>query len=381
YPQSEGWQRHRLFEAMARAVLARKQPLLLVLDDLQWCDQETLEWLHFLLRYDPQARLLVVGTVRPEEVGPRHPLTALRNGLRTNQQLAEIKLSALTAKDSVQLAQEMCGGELEPELAARLYRDTEGNPLFVVETVRAELSKEIREWGKQEEASPPSVPPGSSTPLPPKVQAVIEARLAQLSPLARKLADLAAAIGRDFTFDALIRASEQNEAEVVDGLDELCQRHIVREQSADRYDFSHDKIREVAYMQISAGRRRLLHRRIAQAVELLYATNLDQASAQLAAHYEKAGLPAQAVPYCRRAAQASLRVSAYREAIEHFHRGLAILADLQDSLDKTRQELACLLELGFALAVFKGFGSSQVHEVYTRAQVLTQQLREPPNPA
>ena len=103
-PTGGGWQRHRLFEALAQALLAAKQPLLLVLDDLQWCDQETLEWLHFLLRYAPQAKLLVVGTVRPEEIGLHHPLTSLLTELRAQQQLTEFELAALNAHDTARIS-------------------------------------------------------------------------------------------------------------------------------------------------------------------------------------------------------------------------------------------------------------------------------------
>lgn len=70
---TEAWQRQRLFEALARAILGMGQPLLLVMDDLQWCDRDTLEWLHFLLRFDRGARLLFAGSYRPEEIGEGHP--------------------------------------------------------------------------------------------------------------------------------------------------------------------------------------------------------------------------------------------------------------------------------------------------------------------
>lgn len=380
-PVTENWQRHRLFEALTQAILAGKQPSLLVLDDVQWCDQETLEWLHFVLRHDAQTPLLIVGTVRPEEIGPRHPLTTLCSGLRNSQQLTELALTALTAADTAQLAQQMVGKELDPDRADRLYRDTEGNPLFVVEMVRAELSRGEEEYASSGEWPAVSLHSHAPTPLPFKVQAVIEARLAQLTPLARRLADLAATIGRDFTYPVLVRAAENSADEVMGGLDELAQQHIVREQDADLYDFSHDKLREVIYAQVSATRRRLLHRRIAQALETVYAATLEQMSGQLAAHYEKAGLPAQALAYYQQAAQQSLRTYANHEAIDHFTRGLALLAWMPDNADRARQELAFLLGLGPALVVTKGYGFSAVHEVYTRAQLLTLQLGEPPNPA
>lgn len=380
-PVVENWQRHRLFEALTQALLAGKQPLLLVLDDLQWCDQETLEWLHFLLRHDSQAPLLIVSTVRLEAVGPRHPVTVLRAGLRSSQQLTELSLTALTAADTAQLARQMIGKELDARQADRLYRDTEGNPLFIVEMVRAERSSSEAQQVAGGEASTLFLDPQAPARLPPKVQAAIEARLAQLTPLARKLADMAAVIGRDLTYPVLMRATENSEDEVIGGLDELVDQHILREQEANVYYFSHDKIREVIYVQLSATRRCRLHQRIAQALATVYSASLDQVSGQLAVHYEQAGLPVEAVDHYQRAAQLSLRTYANHEAIEHLNRGLALLAAMPDSTGRSRQELAFLLGLGSALIVVRGYGFTAVHDVYTRAQLLAQQLREPPNPA
>ena len=133
----------------------------------------------------------------------------------------------------------------------------------------------------------------ASVALPPKVQTVIESRLAQLSPPARELAGLAATVGRAFTVEVLAQASDGDEGSLVRALDELWQRRLIREQGDSGYDFSHDRIREVAYASISLARRRLLHRRVAQALEQAHAADLNSISSELAAHYEHAGLPEQ----------------------------------------------------------------------------------------
>ena len=113
------------------------------------------------------------------------------------------------------------------------------------------------------------------------MQAAIETRLALLTPLARRLADMAAVIGRDLTYPVLMRMTENSEDEVIGGLDELVEQHILREQEANVYYFSHDKIREVIYGQLSATRRCRLHQRIAQALATVYSASLDQVSGQL----------------------------------------------------------------------------------------------------
>ena len=145
------------------------------------------------------------------------------------------------------------------------YPQTEGNALFIVETVRAGMSDWKSETRDQAHNLRGALwaPVSSLQPLPPKVQAVIQQRLAQLSRSARDLACLAAAIGRSFTFALLNAASDTAESELVRNLDELWQRGIIRAQGSQAYDFSHDRIREVAYESISPMQRPLLHRRVA----------------------------------------------------------------------------------------------------------------------
>jgi predicted ATPase len=101
---TEYGQRQHFFEALARAILVTSQPILLLLDDLQWCDQETLEWLHFLLRFDPTARLLVIGCAREEELPQTHPLRTLLLHLRSTAAVTEIALQPLDAAETAKLA-------------------------------------------------------------------------------------------------------------------------------------------------------------------------------------------------------------------------------------------------------------------------------------
>lgn len=367
-PLTEAWQRRHFFEALARAVLTAPRPLLLLVDDLQWCDRETLEWLRYLLHYAPREALLVVGTARTEELGAEHPFNAMLLQLRCGEQVDEIALGRLDRDQTAILAERVQDRGLSAERAAALYSQTEGNPLFIVETVRAGLP-DITETLAEGNARPRSSF-AKTTPLPPRAQAVITYRLAQLSSEARYLAEVAAVIGRDFTLDVLTEASALDEDGVVRAIDELCQRRIVREHSADAYDFAHDKLREAAYTEMSTARRRLLHRRVAEALESSRASDLDAASSQLAAHYELAALPKRAIPWYQKAAELAQRIHADEEAIVHITRALRLLEELPEGQARDAKEMALQCALGSSLITSRGWAASEVEKAYARARVL-----------
>jgi tetratricopeptide (TPR) repeat protein len=375
-PLSESWQRQRFFEALARAILIDEQPLLLLFDDLHWCNQETVRWLHYLLHFAPQSRLLIVGTLRSEEVNHAHPLSALQLDLHRSDQWTEVALAPLNQAEVTALASQLSGVELTGAEADQLYQVTEGNPLFVVETVRA--------GGWRAEASESIVFDGHETALgtlqrvPPKVYAVIRARLDQLSPQARELGTIAATIGRAFTLDLLAVASNRDEGSLVQSLDELWQRRIVREQGANRYDFSHDCIREVAYAAVSRAHRRLLHQWVAQAFETIYANRLHEVSGQLADHWAQAGQLDKAVSYYQQAAETARQIHANTVAIAHYRRALVLLKQLPAAIENSQRELALLLGLGPALRDIKGYAIPELASIYTQARQLSQQLGDGP---
>jgi predicted ATPase len=173
----------------------------------------------------------------------------LFTALRRDGRVTEIALSALDAVETASLAKQVAGHDLDSNLVAALYQETEGNPLFVVETVRAgTLEGATHSPGERNMSTQALV-------FPPSAQAVIAARLEQLSPTAREVANLAAVIGREFTFSQLLQISNGDEDQLVHGLDELWQRRLVREQGEEMYDFSHDKLRQGIYAALSTARR------------------------------------------------------------------------------------------------------------------------------
>jgi DNA-binding SARP family transcriptional activator len=322
-PHLEGWQRQRFFEALARALLAAQQPLFLVCDDLQWADQETLDFLHYLLMRYPDAPLLVVGTARAEARDEDHPLYAWQAALARDQRLREIELGPLSFAETVDLGAAVAGYALDQALADRLYAETEGLPLFVVEAVRAGLLAQV------EQPQSSAVARVEDATLPAAVRAVIQLRLAQLAPETRDLLGLAAVIGREFTFDVLGRAGNIDEMALMQRLDELWRRRIIREQGAHAYDFTHDKLREVAYAALGPIQRKHLHQRVAAVFAALSGADRAARAGQLAFHYERGGMAAEASHAYVTAAEAARRVYANAEAIRQYRNAIRLWPSAQ----------------------------------------------------
>jgi len=374
-PMTEGWQRPRLFEALARAVRSTA-PAILVLDDANWSDDETLEWIHYLLRAEPGIPVMVLLAVRTEELTANARLRDLVLDRRERTDLPEIELGGLSEGETLELAAQVAGRTLGPAERSTLFDQTEGHPLLVVELARSGIGPDAG----PATASPLPDAVRSSTsrhPMPARMRAVIVARLAQLTPNARRLTELAAAWGRDFSFEALAVASDLDETEVAAALDELWQRRLVRERGTNRYDLSHDRIRDVAYGEIAPARRRLLHRRIAQALELASGPDLDAVAGQLAAHLEACGQNRRAADLYDRAAEVAARVSAFAEAARHLSRALALLELEPPSRDRQKRELDLLFRRAPALAAVEGYSSPRQEAAFGRAQEIAEELGRP----
>ncbi|OGB27435.1 MAG: transcriptional regulator [Burkholderiales bacterium RIFCSPLOWO2_02_FULL_57_36] len=355
-------QRHRLFDAVTRAIVGDR-PRLLIIDDLQWCDAETIGLIGFVIRSGKTAPVLIVGTVRWEEIPQHHPLVGLVDALGHDQAVTTVPLDRLDEASTATLAARLRAEDtIDPKLAARLWRETEGNPLFVIEALRAGISSD-----------------GSQAVLTPTMWAVLRARLGQLSDGARRLAEVAAVIGRPFSVGLMVLATGTDERELVDHVDELWRRRIIREQGP-TYDFTHDKLRAVALEMVSPARRRQLHRAVAEAIAVELHSDIDAASPQLAAHYDQAGMVEPAIEAYRVAGRRAVAVSALDEAATMFQRALALLADRPPSSRRDALELDIRIALGSPLVALEGYGSKAAHQLYERALSLCRKLHQPVEP-
>jgi tetratricopeptide (TPR) repeat protein/transcriptional regulator with XRE-family HTH domain len=304
--------RTRIFNAFAELAGAglRRAPMLIVVEDIHWADEMTLALLHHLVRQMRHARFALVCTFRSDELAGHAALAAWVRSAGVEPGGVRIALSRWTEADVQTLIDaEAPGGPAT--LAARLFRNSDGHPLYVTS-----MLQQLQERG------PDALDAGdASIALPPALRDSILERVGRLDASTRAVLDTAAVLGRSFDFLTLERAARMPDAALADAIDLLVQRRLLREiDGVDDYDFSHDRIREAVYESLGAARRIVLHR---SAAEALIDSGADN-PALVAEHWELAHQWDAAIRQHERAAQRSLGLSALREAARAVERALAI---------------------------------------------------------
>ncbi|MFI5046435.1 MAG: serine/threonine-protein kinase PknK [Acidimicrobiia bacterium] len=317
-----GTERYLVFEAVNSMLseVAKRAPLLVVLDDLHWADLETIALLGHVVRSAHAAPLLVVGTSRVGEVGPDHPLAVALADLRRDAIVEEIRLTGLDDDGVAELVSSSLTFDPDPAFLSSIGRETGGNPFFI-----REICSHVGETGAAAQAftlETLGVPEG--------VKQVIAQRIARLPDGAAQLLTVGAVVGREFDIDVVLRVDGRDEESALDLLDEACAARLVEEIPGriGSYSFVHALTREALYDSLGATRRARLHRRVAEALEREHELHLDRHLGELAYHYAQAGTElAKAVEYARRAGDQALGRFAHEEAAAHFERGLALLSE------------------------------------------------------
>ena len=341
-------ERYRLLEGVSEffGAIAARAPLVLVLDDLHWADKGTIAMLQRVARGVKARRMLILGGYRDVELDRQHPLAAALADLRRETPYERIDLKGLDAGDVGTLVDVIAEQDVPDALAAAISAETDGNPLFVrlvlVNLVdEGKVRREDGRWTSDASIAEMAIPEG--------IREVIGRRLSRLSEITNRLLTTASAMTGGFSWDVLRAISGEPEPALVDALDEALRAHVVEERREGRtvtYDFTHAMIRHTLYEELSTPRRIMLHRRIGEALEQLYARDIDVHLAELAYHFFEAapgGDAERAIDYCRRAARRALDAAAYDEAVAHIERAIEA-REMQPSDDRERCEL--LLELG-----------------------------------
>lgn len=338
--------------------LGRSTALALLLDDLQWADASTVQWLHYLAHRLSGVPVLIVGAYRSNEVGPDHPLQRLLESLAGDPTAPpRLELQCLEAAHVAALLPAVSGSAARGRaMAARLHRETDGHPLFLIETLRTLLETGILrldEQGGWVEAGATLLAPERRLPLPPTLREAILWRVRRLNERERRVLIAAAVVARGVQPELLARMTELTADAVLDVLEALVGRQLVRLSAAGSgFDFRHDLIQQVVYADLSPDRRRALHARAAEALQ-------DRAeerpaavrvvAGELAYHWRQAERWAPAFRYAMLAGDQAREAFAPREALAHYQRA-AEIADHRPTLIEPGDRVGLLERLGRAYA-------------------------------
>ena len=392
-PHDSMLQQNDLFEQYARMLqtLARNQPILLVLDDLQWADIGSINLLFHLGRRIGGSRVLIIGAYRLAEValgrkGERHPLEPVINEFKRT--FGEIELELFKAEDRqfVDSFLDTEPNKLGSAFRETLFRQTRGHALFTVELLRG-----MQEQGMLVKDQQGRWIEGSGLDwdaLPTRVDAVIEERIGRLPEKSREVLKIASVEGESFTAEVVARLQNADVREVVHTLsNELDKRHHlvaakgirrVDSQRLSMYLFQHILFQRYLYSSLDEVERSHLHEEVGTALEMFYGEQAEEMAVHLARHFQEAGITAKAVEYLHTAGRKGVQLSANEEAISHFNRGLELLKTLPDSPERTQRELAMQLSLGSSLLATRGYAAPEVGHAITRARKLCQQIGETP---
>jgi tetratricopeptide (TPR) repeat protein len=364
--------RFRLFDSITTFLrnASSRTPLVLIVDDLHWADKPSLLLFQFLARELGHLRILLLGTYRDVELGRQHPLEQTLATLARSHLSERVLLRGLTEGDVARFIELTAGRPPPAALVEAVYRETEGNPFFVHEVVRLLQSDGRLEHLDEVDSWSVEIPQG--------VRQVIGRRLSSLSEDCNRVLTMASVIGREFELPVLSRVADLPADALLERLEEAEDARILTEveAAAGSYRFSHALIRETLYDELRTTRRVRLHRRVGEVLEALCGDNPEPRLAELAYHFSEAasgGDVDKAIDYAERAAQRSMSLVAYEEAVSHCERALYALEAKEDADEARRCEL--LVALGGAR--LSAGAAGEVADTFRQALELARRIEAP----
>jgi class 3 adenylate cyclase len=347
------------------------RPLVLLLEDLHWADSASLLLLQLLAESVGDARILIVGTYRDEELQRVPPVSAALTELARSPTYERLDLRGLIESEVAQLIERTAEIAPSPEMISAVYRHTEGNPFFVTEVVRLLVARSGTESLR-----------GSRTraiPIPPGVHEVLGQRIKGLSAGCQRLLSTAAVLGGDFDLEVLEPACEPSRDDFLQALDEAASARLIHPLSSERkrFRFGHALIRETLYDELGSFQRACLHARVAEVLERRAAAVGDEDVSALAYHFVQ-GVPGgadadKALDYSLRAARRASLLFAYEEAADHYRRAL----DLFERQRPGQRRPVCELLLAVGEVLWKAAETAAAQQTFLQAAGIARELDEP----
>ncbi|MBW8876702.1 MAG: AAA family ATPase [Acidobacteria bacterium] len=359
-PLSPERRREKTLEALVTLVLemAERQPLVLLIEDLHWLDPTTLDCLGHLIDQMASSPLLLLLTLRLQTLEPRW---------EPRSHLTQVTLAPLNETEAATLVDRVLGEQSLPaEVRRQIVARTDGVPLFLEELTKTVV--ESHEAGERQELPT----------MPTTLRDSLAARLDRLG-TAKEIAQMAAVIGRVFSFELLAAVCACDEAGLQQELRRLVQAELVYRKgfgARARYLFKHALVRDAAYESLLKRERQQIHRRIAETLASRFPETVETTPEILAHHYTEAGLNEPAIDFWVRAGGLASRRSAGAEAISHLDRALRLLQSLPESPERDRRELRIQNFRAPAIITGRGYLDPEVEQTYARAEVLAERLAE-----
>jgi predicted ATPase len=350
-------------------ILVRQRPVLMIFEDAHWIDPSSRELLDTTVERVARLPVLLVITFRSEF----HPPWTGQAHVTT------LNLSRLGRREGAALAGSVAGNNVLPEeVVEKIIERTDGIPLFVEELTKAVV--EVR-FGDGDEPSTLNRVPPSALAIPATLHASLIARLDRLGAVAREVAQIGAAIGREFSYEVLASIAQKTDTEVQTALSRLTDAELVFCRGTPPHAtflFKHALVRDVAYGSLLRGQRQQLHGRIADVLAEHFPTTVEAEPEVLAHHYREAGMAEAASTYFERAGDRAAARSAYIEATAHFRAAIEEADRLPQKEERARRALTLLLKLGPAIAVTIGDWKPEFEAVYRRARDLGRDVGDGP---
>jgi class 3 adenylate cyclase/predicted ATPase len=348
--------------------LAARRPVLIVIEDAHWSDPTSRELFDLLIDHLPRLPVLVIITSRP---GFDPPWIG-------RPQVASVSLNRLPVRHRAEMISHLTKGKKLPEeFAEQIIDRTDGVPLYIEELTKAVLeSGFLRDAGDRYRLSGPAL----ALAIPASLNASLLARFDRLGP-AREVAQIAAALGRQFPHELISAVARRSQQQLDDALSQLLGSGLIFRHGTPpyaEYTFKHALVQDAIYGTLLRSRRQQLHSQISATLESRFPELVETRPELLARHWTEAGSAEKAVAYWLKAGQQAMTRWAMTEAAAQARKGLELVAGLADSTARLEQELELQLTLGHALLATKGYGAPEPHAAYVRARQLCVELNRTP---